>query len=297
MKKNLVLFLTILTCLSFSCLKSYAQETQDSALWRIVTIDDNEFLGSLIRQNNKEVHLSTEKFGILTIQRRDIKSMRKITEAKLVQGELWLENPQSTRYFIGPNAYSLRKNEGLYQNAWIFFNQFNYGITDNISMGFGFVPLFLFGGAPTPIWVTPKFSVPIVKDKFNVGGSALIGGILGGEDVSTGGAFGYLLGTATIGSRDNNLSVGLGYGFAGGEFADIPAISISGMARTGKRAYIMGESYVVSGGGEVGAIVLLGGRYVGKRVSVDYGGFIPVASGSSFFVWPWVGIGVPLGKK
>ncbi len=33
----------------------------------------------------------------------------------------------------------------------------------------------------TPIWVIPKVSVPVVKDKFNIGAGALVGYVVGLE--------------------------------------------------------------------------------------------------------------------
>jgi hypothetical protein len=54
----------------------------------------------------------------------------------------------------------MNKGEGYYHNFMVFINQATYGVTDNISIGGGLVPLFLFGGL-TPVWITPKVSVPI----------------------------------------------------------------------------------------------------------------------------------------
>ena len=41
-----------------------------------------------------------------------------------------------------------------------------------------------------------------------------------------------------------------------------------------------------------------GGRYVFKKLALDFGGFLPVAEGiDRIIVLPWLGINVPFGNK
>ena len=190
-------------------------------------------------------------------------------------------------------ATALRQGEAYYQNVWIFFNQISVGVTDNFSFGAGIVPLFIFAGAPTPVWVTPKFSIPVVKDKFNVGV-----GVLAGTVIGEGSTFGILYGSTTFGSKDKNLTLGLGYGFADGEWANAPAINVSGMLRIRPRGYLITENYYIGLGGEDVGLISLGGRSIIKKISLDYGGFIPISSEiGSFIIIPWLGITIPIGKK
>lgn len=167
------------------------------------------------------------------------------------------------------------------------------GLTDYFSLGAGIVPLFIFAGTATPVWVTPKFSIPVVEDKFNVGVGALTGAVIGESNSS----FGILFGSATFGSKDKNLTLGLGYGFAGGEWANTPAINISGMLRTGPRGYLITENYYLGLDGESLAILSFGGRRIVKKMSIDFGGFIPISSDVPFLIIPWLGISVPIGNK
>jgi hypothetical protein len=206
---------------------------------------------------------------------------------------LWLENSQAARYFWAPNGYGLRKGEGYYQNVWVLFNQVSYGFTDNFSVGIGMVPLFLIAGGPTPVWATPKFSFPIKKDVFNVGAGALVGTILGEEQAT----FGIAYGVTTLGSRDRNLNLGLGYGFINGEWADSPTVTLSGMIRTGKRGYFVSENYFIKAGDETIGLVSLGGRIVWTGISVDFAGVFPVIQSlDEFIVLPWLGFVIPFGN-
>ena len=234
----------------------------------------------------------TDKLGEIKIYTKYITSIKEVSEESIKEGSYWFENPQAARYFWAPNGYGLKKGEAYYQNVWILFNQVSVGVTDNFSVGAGIVPLFLFAGAPTPVWITPKFSIPVVKDKFNVGAGALAGAVIG----ESGASFGILYGSTTFGSKDKNLSIGLGYGFAGGEWASSPAINVSGMIRTGPRGYLLTENYYIGFGDEKFGILSFGGRRIIKRISLDFGGIIPIPL-AEIFVIPWLGITIPMGKK
>lgn len=272
------------------CIESYAQEAQDSTIYSIETTDGNEYIGKILSRDAEKIVILTDNLGELTILTKDIKRIERIAEASMRDGEYWFENPQATRYFWAPNGYGLKKGEAYYQNVWIFFNQVSVGVTDHFTIGAGMMPLFLFG-APTPVWVTPKFSIPVKKDKINVGLGVLAGTVLGGEGTS----LGLLYGSTTFGSKNNNLTIGAGFGFADGEFSTDPVINVSGMKRIGPRGYLLTENYYL-GTENVGALSF-GGRKIVKKISLDFGGIIPFGSGVSFFVIPWLGIVVPMGKK
>lgn len=273
---------------------AFAQESQEEIpVYRIKTKDGNEFIGQITGEDADKIMLNTEKFGEITIQKTDIQSKRLISGSRVVDGELWLDNPQATRYFFSPNGYGIRKGEAYYQNVWVFFNQFTLGVSDNFSISAGMVPLFLFAGAPTPVWLNPKFSVPVVKDKYNVGAGALLGTVLGG-----GGAFGILYGVNTFGNRDKNITLGLGWGFSEGQIASSPTVTLGGMIRTGPKGYFLTENYIISTGFETFGLISLGGRRLINNVGLDYGLIVPVNSfADGFFAVPWLGFTAPLGKN
>jgi hypothetical protein len=284
-------FLTFLLSATLS-----SQEVADTAkMWRVETTDGNEFLGSILSKNSAEIQLNTEKYGVLTLRTNSIRSITEIQPAEIKQGSIWMKNIQDARYFYAPNGYGLKKGEGYYQNTWVLFNQASVGITNNISIGAGIVPLFLFAGAPTPIWLTPKFSLPVIKDKLSVGAGVLIGGILSGEIES--GLFGITYGVGTIGNRDKNITLGAGYGFSRNGWADKPMITLSGMIRVSKKGYFLSENYYLSIDKENIVLLSLGGRTVWPKVSLDYGFVVPVNLTDAFIAIPWLGFTIPLSRK
>lgn len=238
--------------------------------------------------------LKTEKLGELRISRTDIRLLEPVKGEIREGGRVWFENPQATRYFWAPNGYGLRAGEGYYQNVWVLFNQASIGLTDNFSMGVGTLPLFLFNGTSTPVWITPKVSVPVIKDQFNLGAGALAGAVLGEAESG----FGILYGVSTFGSRDRNLTLGLGYGYAAGSWANSPLFTLSGIMRVGKNGYLLTENYYMSVDEMSLMLFSAGGRLMIKRIGLDVGLFLPFSGEEEefFIALPWLGFSVPLGK-
>jgi len=268
-------------------------QSDTTQLWNVVTTDGNEYVGTIVLQTEKEIKLKTTSIGTITLQLSKIKKMDKVNAKNMVGDEVWLDSPSDGRYFFSPSSYGLRQGEGYYQNAWIFFNQLTYGFTDNFSMGIGTIPLFLFTGSDTPIWLTPKVSIPITEDQFAIGGGALLGTVTG----DSGGEYGIVYGTSTFGSRDRNLTVGVGYGYIEDDFADTPAITLSAIIRTGKKGYFITENYILSAGDDTVGLISVGGRRLWGNVALDFGGLRPVGSGfDGWALIPWLGIVISFNK-
>ncbi|NOR34493.1 MAG: hypothetical protein GQ579_07425 [Bacteroidales bacterium] len=292
--KNLCLRLSAIVVLSLMVSYCAAQDQTDTLGYYIQTTDGNTYRGRILAQDSTSVLFDLERFGEHRFLKAEIKKLQPLEKEKMIDDEYWMDNPQATRYFFSPNAYGLKKGEGYYQNVWVMVNSFAVGVTDYFSIGGGVVPLFLFAGAPTPVWITPKFSVPVAKEKFNLGGGALMGTILGEEDTG----FGILYGISTLGSKDKNVSLGLGYGYAGGDWAKAPMINLNTMIRFGPKGYFISENYFIQTEGTTALILSLGGRHIIQNAGLDYGLVIPFISElDSFIAFPWLGITIPFGIK
>jgi hypothetical protein len=285
---------TVMLLFMFICLnQAHSQVTNDSILVKIETKDGNEFIGRIISEDAAHMLLYTNELGQLDIPMGFIKTRTTVNASRIVDGSLWFDNPQSSRYFWSPNGYGLKKGEGYYQNIWVLYNQVSVGVTDYFSIGAGIVPLFLFAGTSTPIWVIPKFSIPVVKDKFNLG-IGVIAGVVAGE---TNAGFGILYGVATLGNRDHNVNIGLGWGYAAGSWAQRPLISVSGTTRLSARSYLISENYYINLDDHSMVLLSLGGRSFIKKVGIDYFLVAPLESGiDNFFAIPVLGITIPFGN-
>ena len=292
--KNLTVIIIYVSWILMIPGTGYAQENQDHTLYHIETKDGNIYTGNILSRDSVSILLQEQSLGEISLRTSDIKVIRGGDNKKKGNTSTWSENPQATRYFWSPNGYGLKPGEGYYQNIWIFFNQVSVGLTDNFSIGGGTIPLFLFAGAPTPVWITPKISIPVSKDNFNIGAGALAGTVLGVDHSG----FGILYGITTFGSRDTNLSIGLGYGYIGGEFSKTPAVNISGMVRTGKKSYLMSENYFLTSGDNTILLLSFGGRWMIGKAGLD--GFLLIPTSSNidrFFAIPMLGITIPFGPS
>ena len=267
---------------------AYAQQ---SDLYRVETTDGNTFVGQLISETDEAITILTESAGEITISRKNIRKMTLLENDQMREDGYWHDNPQSTRYLFAPNAIGLRKGEGYYQNTWILFNNVNYGITNNFSLGAGTVPLFLFGSSSTPFWIMPKLSIPVANDLVHLSAGALIGGVIGEED----GSGGLLYGTGTVGDTNKNLTLGLGYAYGGGEISSTPVVNISGMYRTGQSIYFISENYFIPDT-DAGGLVSFGVRWAPENFAVDFALLRPLEDFGGFVGLPWLGLTIPFGR-
>ncbi len=304
--KNFRLFFVLAISL-FVLPQLKSQETVDTALVRIETTDGNEYIGTIVSQDDQVIQLKTQTIGIISIQKSIVISVERVKKAEIRGHEYWFENPYATtRYFFNPSGYGLPAGEGYYQNAWILLNQVSFGITDNISLGVGMVPTFFFtlgsGESYIPIWFTPKVSIPVKRDKVNVGVGALYLTVLG--EGADGAGLGILYGVSTFGPKDKNLSLGLGWGFSNEDgLGDRPTISVSYIRRSKPKWAFLTENYFISAGDDALVILSGGARYMAKKISIDFGGMTFIFTGGDqdiVPIIPWLSLTVPFhvgGKK
>lgn len=295
--------LAVLMCLSIGFyialpLVVQAQETDSTEAqtsppqrWVVETKDGSVFQGVYLGQSGTGVRLLTDSAGEITIQMSELKSFRILDEQNFRNGEYWFENPNATRYLFSPSAYSLRKGEAYYQNTYLVLNSFNYGITDRFTIGAGFELISTFSGEPI-FFITPKYSFPI-SEKWNAGAGILYANAAI-EDFS-GLGIGY--GLVTYGSRDNNVTLGAGFGYVDGEFTPEPVFTLSGMRRIGRKAALVTENWLVPAGGYYG-VYSYGIRFMGEKITVDLA-FLnnaEIATDVLFIGIPYVDFVVKFGK-
>jgi len=261
-------------------------------LYRVETVDGNRYLGTLVSETEREVVVDTREVGEVTLRREDVATLREVDRSQLRDGAYWFENPFSTRHFFAPTAIGLRGGQGYYQNTWVLFNDVNYGLTDNVSIGGGTVPLFLFGAPVTPVWLLPKVSFTAPRENLHLGMGALVGTVAGEE---TGGS-GVVYGLSTVGSRDRSVTIGVGYGYAGSNWSQTPVVNLSTMLRLGRTTYFLSENYFFPGTEGANGIISAGVRWAPEDFAVDFGLFRPVGAGGPFIAVPWLGVTLPFGR-
>ncbi len=268
-----------------------ADSTDAPPLYRVETTDGQTLLGTIVSESDDTVVLDTRGVGVVRLPRAEIERMTRVDPDHFRDGTYWYPNPQSTRYLFAPNALGLPRGEGYYQNTWILLNNVNYGLSENLSVGAGTVPVFLFGVDALPLWVLPKVSVSGPQDRYHVAGGAVLGGVLGRD----GGGTGLLYSSATVGSRDDNLTLGVGYGYTDGSLAETPLFNISGMTRISPSFYLLSENYVIPGD-EGGTLISAGLRWAPENFAVDFALVRPLSESLDIVGLPWLGVTIPFGN-
>lgn len=267
-------------------------KADSTTMWHLTTMDENEFFGIITERTFEYIRLDTETLGEINIPIEQIKQMKIVEDMRIVNGEIWPENAQASRYFLGSNGMGVRRGQGYFHNIWIFFNQITFGITDFASLGVGMVPII--PSDSFPLWLSPKLSIPLAgKDGLvHVGVGAMLGNLIRFQ----GDGFGVTFGSMTVGTRDINASIGLAKGFDEGELSDQSMLTFGAMARTSKRSYVMVEGLLWDLDNEAEGGILIGGRSAGRRLTLDFGLIIPVIQGGTAFMLPWLSVSAPFGN-
>ena len=88
MQKTLILFF-FFSLLGISSIDLAAQQTQDSMLYVIETVDGNRYVGVVLSQDGDKVQLRKKNLGDLTIQRDQISMMKPANGAAAERGDPW----------------------------------------------------------------------------------------------------------------------------------------------------------------------------------------------------------------
>lgn len=102
MKTKIVLLFLFTFVVTFTAI---SQITNDSTIVNVETIDGNEFIGHIVREDSVRIILKTEKLGEISIFKTDIKRLNTVEVLQIKEGKYWFPNPQSSRYFWSPNGY------------------------------------------------------------------------------------------------------------------------------------------------------------------------------------------------
>ncbi len=213
----------------------------------------------------------------MTVDVTAVRSLKPVT-GRIVNGELWREDPNPTRLFFGPTGRSLKKGEAYFGVYEILLPFVQVGVTDRISIGAG-TPL-IFGDVERPFWVTPK--IQLVEGR----STAVSAGVMHFFNVDEA-SIGIAYGVVTQGSADSAATIGAGYSYARTDDDDAGSavVMIGGEHRISRRIKLVTENYVFKGGGFASG----GLRFFGEKLSADFGLVMPLFEDETF-VFPMINI-------
>ena len=248
----------------------------DSAHIQIVTLrDGSTIFGRILAVNADTVTFQTQA-GNIQLSASAIREIKEIPAADLREGEYWFPNPNSTRLFFAPSGQMLKKGEGYFSDYELFFPGIAYGVTDNVTIGGG-VSLFPAAVEDQVYYVTPKIGIS-VADKVHVAAGVLFARTHGG----TGGIY---YGVGTFGDGNASVTLGGGYGFAGGKIEARPVGMIGGELRVSRRIGIVTENYLLPVS-DNNFLYSFGLRFMGEKLTTDLA--LVNVSGSDVIGIPYV---------
>lgn len=257
--------------------------------YRVETTKGTTFTGSLVSMSLTSLEFESTELGRISLQRDQVRRAELQGPIKAGTASGYYDIGNGNRLFFAPTGRGLRKGENSLQTVNLFLIGANFGITDNFSMG-GYITLIPGLGLGNQFLVlTPKLSFP-VSEKLHVGAGALylrIPDFDGVLDRSYGA--GILYGAATYGSADDNVTIGLGYGFFEGEIGATPIVQIGGQKRISRRISLISENYIVADS-HAGLGGLYGVKFSWRRTSLGLGAFYAYGFGydetSSYTYYP-----------
>ena len=236
--------------------------TPGESLYEIRLMDGSVLFGRVTAVEGETIVLVTLVGARVEVERSQIRVARP-AEGRVVEGEFWGEDPNSSRLFFTATGRTLKKGEAYVGTYIIVLPFFAVGLTDRITVAAGAPVLF---GQLEPFYVAPKVQVfRTARAAISVGTLALFF-----DDEIVG--INYAVGT--FGTPDHALTLGLGFGFSGDQFSNQPVAMIGGETRTSRRIKLVTENYFLPG--EDGLLFSAGLRFIGDRFSTDLGiaGFV-----------------------
>jgi hypothetical protein len=241
----------------------------DSTKIQLITLrDGSSLVGRIVavRGDTVDFEMSVGRVPILV---GDIRELKETAVGTMHDGEYWSANPNATRLFFAPSGQMLKKGEGYFADYELFFPGFAYGVTDNISVGGG-VSLIPAALDEQVYYFTPKVGMSL-GDQIHVSAGLLVAGTKGGT-----GGIGY--GAGTFGNGDASVTVGAGYGFAGGDIKSKPVAMLGGEKRISRRVALVTENYLLPTSHD-NLVYSFGLRFIGEKLTTDLALFNVAGSG------------------
>jgi hypothetical protein len=224
-------------------------EIDTSYVYSIFLIDETILKGIFKEISTDSVVIETSYLGIHSLSKSKILKIEKMMSIKDSQSRRWFDNPHESRHFFAPTARNLKKGEGYFQDVYIIFGFVNYGITDNILIGGGTSIIPGIGLENQVFFLNPKLSFQ-VKENLYLGGGVFYGNfpnneydeVTNREQHSRQGAF-IAYGLGTLGNRENNITLGIGYLNFKEASINKPIVMLGGMYRISRRAALVTENW------------------------------------------------------
>ncbi|MBK7407464.1 MAG: hypothetical protein IPJ40_04860 [Saprospirales bacterium] len=260
---------------------------------RVVTKRGDIFLGRITQIENTEVHFLFNQSIELTFQLQDLQEISIVDPNKVGRNYTYNESRKEyqqaeqpmtghERGYYLPSGFLLPKGTAEYRNSGLFYNSIEYGVSDNINIGIGGIPLIVANAFQLKLRAGASLA-EFLHVSANANGYFTF---IIGEPVYVGGAG---TGVVSIGSPERHLTLGGGYGFG----FDNPANQGIFVAQAGG-SYRFARSWRIFGEGifpvnEPGFILFsVGVNWLLQKNRLEFGWSL-VRVDSTTFPFPFIG--------
>lgn len=235
-KINIAVFATLLSINHSNAQSSDSTNApqMDSTTYVFTISNKNEVYGTIIKEDPRETTIKSQDGRILIIPSYEITSRKPISQVTTVNGKVVFKNPHPSRYFYGPSALPMEKNE-LYVNSVYFLSaQVQYGISENFSAGI--TTSFLL----SPIALTAKYTL-----KLDESNHIALGGLAGSFSwIDPEEYLGLGFVSYTLGNSESNITASAGI-LQTSTTSSSPLFNLGTHQRLGKHLSFMGEFYYI----------------------------------------------------
>jgi hypothetical protein len=169
----------------------------------VVLTNGNEYIGTISKDDGRELYLITDDMGGIYLSKTEIRSIKAITsEKQIVAGEFRNTGPFTTRYAFTTNALSINKGEN-YTMLNLYGPEMHMAVSNRLSVGI----MSTWIGSPLILAVKYTFPTKNPNINFSLGNLAATSGYL--QSFRGFGNLGF--GNVTFGNRLNNITFAAGY--------------------------------------------------------------------------------------
>ncbi len=192
----------ILSLFLFLLISAFANG-QEKNLVAIKLMNGNEYVGTIEKDDGREIYVLTQSIGGIYLLKSEIQSIKPINgDTQVVQGEIRDTGPFTTRYAFTTNALSIKKGEN-YAMLNLYGPEIHMAVTNRLSVGI------MSTWIGSPLVLAVKYTVPTRRPNlnFSFGNLTATSGYLQSFR-----GFGNLaFANMTIGNRLNNITIAAGY--------------------------------------------------------------------------------------
>lgn len=251
-------------------------------LYEIRTADGSTLYGRIVAVDGDRMEILTLGEVRVELRRDQIRDLR-MAEGRVVEGEFWRRDRNTSRLFFTATGRTLRQGEGYLGTYMIILPFAAVGFTDALTIA---------GGAPVTVGeLQPFYVAPKLRVLHTASADVSVGTLLFVDDDDK---VGIAYGVGTFGNPDGAFTVGLGFGYSGTDFSSQPVAVIGGETRVGRRVKLLTENYFLPG--ETGVVFSGGLRLLGERFSADVGVMGAAGDGESRCCLPLLNVSYAVGR-